>query len=106
MIGTAVDTPEAEWRRVFDVNATGVFLAAQATVPILLKREEGRSSPSGRTFLPRLGGVHRLLRVEARATRPDPLHGSRIRGGRRSQQRRLSELYRHADGRPHLRPFA
>ncbi len=41
MIGTAVDTPEAEWRRVFDVNATGVFLAAQATVPILLKRGGG-----------------------------------------------------------------
>ena len=39
---TLADYPEAEWRRVFDVNVHGVFLANQAVLPAMQRQNYGR----------------------------------------------------------------
>ena len=37
-----LDYPEAEWRRIVEVNLTGTFLACQAVVPVLVANGWGR----------------------------------------------------------------
>ncbi len=40
-IAPFVDVSESEWRRVIDVNLTGVFLCTQAVLPGMLQRQSG-----------------------------------------------------------------
>ena len=42
MTGPTLDYPEAEWRRIVDINLTGTFLACQAVVPALVTNGWGR----------------------------------------------------------------
>jgi 2-dehydro-3-deoxy-L-rhamnonate dehydrogenase (NAD+) len=42
MTGPTLDYPEAEWRRIIDINLTGTFLACQAVVPALVANGWGR----------------------------------------------------------------
>jgi 2-dehydro-3-deoxy-L-rhamnonate dehydrogenase (NAD+) len=42
MTGPTLDYPEAEWRRIVEVNLTGTFLACQAAVPALVANGWGR----------------------------------------------------------------
>jgi 2-dehydro-3-deoxy-L-rhamnonate dehydrogenase (NAD+) len=42
MTGPTLDYPEAEWRRIVDINLTGTFLACQAVVPALVANGWGR----------------------------------------------------------------
>ena len=43
-VGTVHDTSEAEWDRVFTINAKGVYLACKYVVPIMLEQGGGASS--------------------------------------------------------------
>lgn len=39
---SALELPEAEWRRILEINATGAFLACRAAVPGMVERGYGR----------------------------------------------------------------
>jgi 3-oxoacyl-[acyl-carrier protein] reductase len=41
-VGPVSDYPEAEWRRVLDLNLTGAFLTCRAVLPAMKKRDYGR----------------------------------------------------------------
>lgn len=74
--GTVVDTPEAVWDDVLDVNLKGVFLAAKAAVPALRRRGGGAivvvssvqayaSQTSVAAYTASKGGVNALVRAMA-----------------------------------------
>ena len=47
-MGGVLDADEASWRAIVDLNLTGVWIAAKATVPRLVANGGGASSPSDR----------------------------------------------------------
>lgn len=80
--GTVVDTPEAVWDDVLDVNLKGVFLAAKAAVPALRRRGGGAivvvssvqayaSQTSVAAYTASKGGVNALVRAMALDHAPD-----------------------------------
>lgn len=44
-VGGVVDLPEAEWRRVLDVNLTSCFLAMKAVIPVMERQFEADPRP-------------------------------------------------------------
>ena len=40
--GTVADQPEAEWKRIVEINLTSIFIVSKAVIPTMIKRQYGR----------------------------------------------------------------
>ncbi len=83
------DCPEESWRRVLDVNLTGVFLCMKAALPIMRKQKKGvllatasmaglTSSPAGIEYNVSKTGVIMLMRHIAHVYGPDGIRSVAI----------------------------
>ena len=83
------DCPEESWRRVLDVNLTGVFLCMKAALPIMRKQKKGvllatasmaglTSSPAGIEYNVSKTGVIMLMRHIAHVYGPDGIRSIAI----------------------------
>jgi len=83
------DCPEESWRRVLDVNLTGVFLCVKAALPIMRKQKKGvllatasvaglTSSPAGIEYNVSKTGVIMLMRHVAHVYGPDGIRSIAI----------------------------
>ena len=83
------DCPEESWRRVLDVNLTGVFLCVKAALPTMRKQKKGvilatasiagvTSSPSGIEYNVSKTGVIMLMRHVAHAYGPEGIRSIAI----------------------------
>jgi meso-butanediol dehydrogenase/(S,S)-butanediol dehydrogenase/diacetyl reductase len=83
------DCPEESWRRVLDVNLTGVFLCMKAALPVMRKQKKGvllatasmagiTSSPAGIEYNVSKTGVIMLMRHIAHVYGPDGIRSVAI----------------------------
>jgi NAD(P)-dependent dehydrogenase (short-subunit alcohol dehydrogenase family) len=74
--GSVVDTPEAEWRRVIDIDLTSIFQLCRLVVPLIVDRGEGvivnvasviaiRANPASAAYAAAKGAVVSLTRAMA-----------------------------------------
>ena len=87
--GPVGNSPEESWRRVLDVNLTGVFLCVKAALPIMRKQKKGvllatasmaglASSPAGIEYNVSKTGVIMLMRHVAHVYGPDGIRSVAI----------------------------
>jgi len=108
IFGTVLDTSEEAWRRVMDINLTGVFLCSKAVIPHLIERGGGAiinmSSSTGAhdgnenaaAYVTSKGGVTLLTRcmaidhakdnIRVNAIAPGPTDTPMLRGGMSPEQ--------------------
>ena len=99
--GPTVDTTDADWHAVIDVNLHGVFrLCSRRGTP------PARAAAGGKiiniaSLLSFQGGINvsRVRRVEERDRRPDPRAVERVGGPRRQRQRDRARLRAHRQHR-------
>jgi len=83
------DCPEESWRRVLDVNLTGVFLCAKAALPIMRRQRQGvilatssvaglTSTPAGIEYNVSKTGVIMLIRHIAQVYGPEGIRSVAI----------------------------
>lgn len=83
------DCPEESWRKVLDVNLTGVFLCVKAALPIMRRQKKGvllatasiaglTSSPAGIEYNVSKTGVIMLMRHVAHVYGPDGIRSIAI----------------------------
>ena len=83
------DCPEVSWRRVLDVNLTGVFLCAKAALPIMRRQRQGvilatssvaglTSTPAGIEYNVSKTGVIMLVRHIAQVYGPEGIRAIAI----------------------------
>jgi len=108
IFGTVLDTSEEAWRRVMDINLTGVFLCSKAVIPHLIERGGGAiinmSSSTGAhdgngnaaAYVTSKGGVTLLTRcmaidhakdnIRVNAIAPGPTDTPMLRGAMSPEQ--------------------